>query len=98
LFNFFIQHFICYKLSFDFFFHSTFYEIIMICCQIRSFNIWFFLNCFFFILSSNIWLIGNWSSSFFFHFYFHGVISILYPWSHGLQVNSVWLVSIFFIF
>ena len=26
-----------------FFFHSTFYEIIMICCQIRSFNIWFFL-------------------------------------------------------
>jgi hypothetical protein len=37
-------------LSFDFFFHSTFYEITMICCQIRSFNIWFFLNCFFYFI------------------------------------------------
>jgi hypothetical protein len=36
--------------------------------------------------------------AFFFHFYFDGVISILYMWSHGLQVNSVWLVSIFFYF
>jgi hypothetical protein len=74
-------------------FHSTFYEIIMICCQIRSFNIWFFL----FYHPTFDWL-GIGLQAFFFSF--------LFPWSYFnlisvvtcLQVNSVWLVSIFLFF
>ena len=53
---------------------------VLICYQIRFFNIcflkrkkWFVIS----ILSFNIWLIENWSSCFFFYFFFYGVISWL---------------------
>ena len=98
LFNFIIQHFICYKLSFDFFFSFYFLWDYHDLLSNKILQHLIFLKLFFLFYHPIFNWLGIGLQAFFFHFYFYGVISILYMWSHGLQVNSVWLVSIFFYF
>ena len=98
LFNFIIQHFICYKLSFDFFFSFYFLWDYHDLLSNKILQHLIFFKLFFLFYHPIFNWLGIGLQAFFFHFYFYGVISILYMWSHGLQVNSVWLVSIFFLF